>query len=172
MMRWTNLLAAFALLTMPAIADEAPVNPITGKWAGEGFVQKDENSRKVKVRCNVDGDESGDKIVFEGVCRAMLIMKRDIGAWLTRDGESFTGTYKGADAGIAQLTGSSTEPGRVELTMTFPRQVHTDDQAVMMIDRPDDNTFTITTFDTMDSGEEITTSAIRFTREDSVATTN
>jgi len=172
MKTWTNLIAAVALLSAPALADEMPASDITGKWSGQGFVQKDENSRKVKVRCKVDGDETGDKIEFEGVCRAMLIMKRDIGAWITRAGGTFSGTYKGADAGISQLDGKEVEPGRVELTMTFPRMVHTDDEAIMMIDRPDNDSFTITTFDIMSSGEEITTSSIHFTREDAVASTN
>ena len=166
MKTWTCLFAALLVTAGIAIADGREADDITGPWSGEGYVQKDENSRRVKVRCKIEGEQEGDKIQFEGVCRAMLIMKRDIGAWLTRTGDSFSGTYKGADAGIAQLLGTETGPGRLELTMTFPRQVHTDDKAVMMIDRPDDNTFTITTFDTMSSGEEITTSSIRFERDE------
>lgn len=174
MTKWTSFAATFALFAAlfmagaPAMADESAAD-ITGKWKGTGYVQKDETSRPVKVRCAIEGDESGDKISFEGVCRAMLIMKRDIGAWLTRSGESFTGTYKGADAGIAQLDGRETEPNRLELTMTFPRLVHTDDKAVMMIVRPDDDSFTITTTDIMKSGEEVVTSSIDFKREDEVA---
>lgn len=164
MKTWTCLFAAIMVMAGAAIADGREADDISGPWAGEGYVQKDEKSRRVKVRCTIEGEQAGDDIQFEGVCRAMLIMKRDIGAKLTRSGDSFTGTYKGADAGIAQLAGIETGPGRLELTMTFPRKIHTDDKAIMMIDRPDENTFTIVTIDTMDSGEEVTTSSIRFER--------
>ncbi len=164
MKKFVCLIAALAVTGGVARADDLS-SVITGPWSGEGYVQKDENSRPVKVRCKVDGDENGDKIQFEGVCRAMLIMKRDIGAWLTRSGDQITGTYKGADAGIAQLDGTESVPGSVELTMTFPRLVHTDDKAVMKFDRPDNNTFTIMTLDKMVSGEEVITSSIRFERD-------
>lgn len=176
MMKWTDFTTAFAfcaalLVSLGATtvrAADAPAD-ITGKWKGIGYVQKDESSRPVKVRCAIEGKEAGDEISFEGSCRAMLIMKRDIGAWLTRDGESFTGTYKGADAGIAQLDGRETEPRRLELTMTFPRLVHTDDKAIMTIVRPDNNNFSITTTDVMTTGEEIVTSSIDFERESKVS---
>lgn len=168
MKRWV-LVAAGLLIATPLGAEETPATDIRGAWSGSGFVQKDEKSRKVRVRCTVDGDQSPGIISFDGACRAMLVMKRDIGATLIRDGDSYTGTYKGADVGIAELDGLRTSPSQIVLKMLFPRSVNGDAEAEMIIDHPSDDTFTITTRDKMVSGVDVVTSQITFEREGSVA---
>ena len=105
MKTWTCLFAALLVTAGIAIADGREADDITGPWSGEGYVQKDENSRRVKVRCKIEGEQEGDKIQFEGVCRAMLIMKRDIGAWLTRDGDSVVVEVKAGTKTPTKLEG-------------------------------------------------------------------
>lgn len=147
-------------------AAEAIMPPnLAGVWSGEGQVQKDENSKPISVRCNLTSEQSPTSIDFDGECRAMLIMKREIGAELTREGERFTGVYIGSRAGPAQLDGTMTAPNTLTLSMTFEREVNGDDQAVMTIERPQDDRFTITTVDTMVSGAEVTTSQITFLKD-------
>ncbi|MBJ3777318.1 hypothetical protein [Acuticoccus mangrovi] len=138
---------------------------MTGPWSGKGFVQKDEGSRPMNVSCKIKGEQTADTIGFAGACRAMLILKREIGAQLKRVGDRFVGTYKGADVGIAELDGSYVDGETVELTMTFPRSVNGDDVAKMTITTPGDGTFTIETSDKMESGVEVTTSSILFSRD-------
>lgn len=165
-----KILAAFVLLSAaPALAEEPQTADINGTWSGEGFVQKDENARKINVRCQIEGAQTGTDISFDGACRAMLVMKRAIGATLKSAGDGFVGTYKGSDVGIAQLDGARTAPDKLVLQMRFPREVNGDDVAEMIIDHPGNDAFTITTKDIMSSGVEITTSMIHFEREGSVA---
>ncbi|MEM0908516.1 MAG: hypothetical protein AAGJ94_14200 [Pseudomonadota bacterium] len=157
------------LLATPLGAEETPTSDVRGEWTGSGFVQKDEKSRKVRVRCTVEGDQSPGILSFDGACRAMLVMKRDIGATLVRDGDKYTGTYKGSDVGIAELDGVRTSPSQIVLKMLFPREVNGDAEAEMIIDHPTDDTFTITTSDKMISGVDVVTSSVTFEREGSVA---
>ena len=165
-----NILAALVLLlATPVMAAEQETTNINGTWTGTGYVQKDENSRKINVKCEIEGEQDGADISFEGACRAMLIMKRAIGAKLKQVGEGFVGTYKGADAGIAELDGGRPTPDKMVLQMRFPREVNGDDVAEMIIDHPEVDAFTITTTDVMSSGVEIVTSSIRFEREGSLA---
>ena len=160
---------AAAIIAGPVAAEEAATPDMSGTWSGKGFVQKDENARKINIRCKVEGEQSGAKVGFDGVCRAMLVMKREIGAWLTRDGNNFTGTYKGAEVGLSKLNGEEKSDGKIVLEMTFPREVHTDDKGVMTITLEGPNDFSIKTQDEMDNGETITTSQINFVREEKVA---
>jgi hypothetical protein len=152
-----------AAVASPALAIEA--GNINGDWVGKGFVQADEKSRPVNVNCAVEGHHEGDVIGFEGECRAMLVVRREIGANLTRSGDSYTGTYKGANVGLAQLVGQATDGNTVDLTMTFPRAVNGDTLARMTISLPGDGTFTVKTEDEMVSGETVTTSEITFARK-------
>lgn len=166
MLRTTLISAtlAAALVTPPLASETLDIADISGAWEGEGFVQRDDRSEPVKVRCSIEGRQSEVQIGFEGSCRAMLIMKRDIGADIVlRDGQ-FVGTYKGSRVGIADLNGTMTAPNQLDLTMTFPRAVNGDDQATMRIERPDEGTFKVTTVDRMESGVDVTTAQITFER--------
>ncbi|XWN32484.1 MAG: hypothetical protein ROR55_05025 [Devosia sp.] len=145
--------------------DEREIPSMEGSWTGTGFVQKDETSKPMKVRCSVEGLHAGNEIGFEGVCRAMMIFRRPIGAKLIQEGDRLTGTYTGSDLGVADLDGALEEGRTAVLTMTFPREIHGDAEAMMTIHRPKDSEFTITTTDIMSSGEELTTSQITFARK-------
>lgn len=149
------------------VAATLPVHAmdITGEWSGKGRVQKNAQSRPVNVSCAIVGSQEGDEIGFEGECRAMLILKRAIGADITRDGEHYTGTYTGSNAGVAALDGGPADDGSIVLTMTFPKEVNGDDTATMRIETPNEGSFTITTVDKMATGEDVTTSQITFERK-------
>jgi hypothetical protein len=165
--RIVAIAAALCLATLPAsaIINDTPVQTISGAWSGAGFVQKDAESDPMKVRCKIRGEQNGVELGFDGECRAMLILRREIGAVLKRSGERFTGQYVGATAGVADLDGGFGTDGRLVLTMRFPREVNGDDVATMMIDPHDGRSFTISTTDRMESGVEVTTSKITFERE-------
>lgn len=169
MLKATLLAATLSLLAAPLAAPLAHAESefdVTGKWTGKGFVQKDANSRKMNVTCEVTGARAGDAIGFEGQCRAMLVMKRAIGADLVADGDSYSGIYIGSRVGPADLEGTMEDPGKIVMKMTFPKSVNGDDIATMTIETPSDNTFTITTVDLMDDGvTEVTTADIAFERE-------
>jgi len=165
----TTIVAALTLAALPAAAQGANLPDVSGIWTGTGFVQKDENSRPINVKCEIEGEATGERVAFDGACRAMLVMKRAIGAKLEPSGDTLVGTYEGAAIGIAQLRGDWAGPGRLVLEMTFPREVNGDDKAVMQIDAAEEDAFTITTVDTMLSGVDVVTSQIRFEREDEVA---
>ncbi len=155
-----------AAVVTPVGAEETPSLDISGTWKGKGFVQKNEKSGKMNVTCQIEGQEQGDEIGFDGVCRAMMVLKRAIGADILRSGQSYTGTYVGSDAGPAALHGDSQSNGRVVLTMTFPKIVNGDDVATMTIEPSTASMFKITTVDMMDDGEtEVTTSQITFQRD-------
>lgn len=162
-------LIAMALLAATtaagATAEQLSLPDLSGVWQGRGTVQKDDKSKPIGVRCKIEGKQSTDELGFGGICRAMLIMKREIGFDLTRNGNHFTGVYTGSQAGPARLEGVMSEPDLLVLDMTFERDVNGDDQATMTIRRPDSDTFTITTVDRMESGVDVTTSAITFARE-------
>lgn len=167
-MKRVSLVAA-TLMMMSASAtlasDERLPSDISGTWTGIGKVQKNESAKPLNVKCSIDGEQSTGTIGFGGQCRALMFLKRDIGAELTVDGDRLSGVYVGSDAGPARLDGTITDPETITLNMTFEREVNGDDQAVMTIIRPDENSFTITTVDRMLSGEEVTTSQITFLRK-------
>jgi len=162
---FAGVTAAALLATLGAVAAAEPRVDINGAWAGEGYVQKDDESDPMNVRCKIEGAQNDDRLGFDGECRAMMILRRDIGADIVFDGERFRGTYEGARAGVADLDGSASPDGRVVLTMRFPREVNGDDTATMTIHLHDEDAFTIETTDRMKSGVEVTTSLIRFERE-------
>jgi hypothetical protein len=163
------LTAALAVAASPALAvgeeDTIKIADISGAWSGSGFVQKNETSDPMKVRCQIEGEQHDDRLGFDGECRAMLILRRAIGATLTRIGDRFEGRYEGSRAGVAALEGAIVEAGRLVLTMRFPREVNGDDVATMTIDTNGGDSFTITTTDRMESGVDVTTSKITFERE-------
>jgi hypothetical protein len=165
MLRSLSIVACAAVVAGSAVAADAAGDDISGPWVGTGFVQKDETSKPIRVNCAVEGAQDGDRIGFEGECRAMLVMRREIGAQLVRSGKTFFGTYRGAAVGVAELQGTETDPGTVNLTMTFPREVNGHRTARMTITRPGDGTFTIKTEAQMLSGATVTTSEITFARK-------
>lgn len=156
--------AALALLVGGAAVAAEPGVDINGAWAGKGYVQKDDETDPMNVRCEIEGAQHEDRLGFDGTCRAMMILRRDIGADLVFDGERYRGTYEGSRVGIADLDGATSDDGRVILTMRFPREVNGDAEAVMTIHLHDEDSFTIETVDRMESGVELTTSLIRFER--------
>ncbi|WMS43272.1 hypothetical protein RDV64_02385 [Acuticoccus sp. MNP-M23] len=169
MLKTISLAAALALTATAALAETPTITDITGTWTGTGFVQKNEKSKPMNVKCEVEGAQSGDEVSFDGYCRAMIIVKRAIGAQLVRSGDTYTGTYTGSDAGVAKLDGGEPKPGLLDLEMQFPRDVNGDAVARMVIETPSEDSFTIRTTDMMESGVEVVTSEVTFEREASVA---
>lgn len=163
-MRSPLALAAVLSLAAPIHAGAETVPNVTGEWSGKGVVQKNDTSRPINVRCEVEGSQTDARIGFAGECRALLVMKRAISADVNRQGEDWRGTYIGSLAGDATIVGGPQGDGAFVFDMTFPREVNGDTSAVMRIETEGDDAFTITTTDTMESGVEVTTAKIDFTR--------
>ena len=171
-MRWAAAVGTAMLVAANAAAAaqeaegaEVQIADISGAWKGSGFVQKDEKSKPMNVNCAIEGEQSAASIGFVGECRAMLIMKRAIGADIRLEEGQYVGTYIGSRVGVADLNGAMTSPQVLELEMTFPKEVNGDDKATMTIERPDEATFKVTTVDKMLSGVDVTTSQIVFERQ-------
>lgn len=161
-----TIATAAACLAGAVAANEPPIEDITGAWVGRGSVQQNETANPMRVNCAVEGLQDGERMSFEGECRAMLVVRRAIGLDIVRDGDSFTGTYIGSIAGgAAVLEGTQTEAGTLDLTMTFEREVNGDQLGRMLITQPGDGTFIIMTEDDMASGETVKTAEITFARD-------
>lgn len=161
-MRTVLAVSAVAALIAPALA-AVPIDDIAGAWTGKGKVQQSDTAKPINVSCEVTGEQSSPTdLGFDGVCRALLVMKRPIGATFKLDGDKITGTYTGSLIGVAQLDGVATSPTEWDLKMTFPKEVNGDNIAQMTISNPGDGTFRIQTRDKMTSGVEVTTTDVTF----------
>lgn len=166
-----TLIAASLTLSLAAVptmvsAEETQGFDIRGAWTGKGFVQKDSESRKMNVTCKIQGAQEGDELGFDGECRAMMVLKRAIGADIMRQGTQYTGTYVGSKAGPAVLNGGPKDDGSIVLQMTFPKTIHGDDIATMTIQPENERVFKITTVDLMGEGQTpVTTAQITFERD-------
>ncbi len=158
--------AVLPVLVIAGVASAKEPTNLTGEWKGSGFVQKDDASNKIGVRCEVVGNQSGDEVGFSGICRAMLVVRRSIGADIVRNGTDYTGTYVGSlEGGVAQLNGTRVSPNRIVLEMTFERAVNGDDKAEMIILTDGNEGFSIETRDRMENGATVVTSSVDFRRK-------
>ena len=173
MTRPTKIAAAAGLSCFMMIGGAAAqtdfLDRFEGSWAGEGTVQANEGEPTRNVDCDVTGTAGAESIDISGECRAMLIFSRDIGAKLTRNGETYTGTYTGSKAGVAQLEGQL-EGDTLNLTMTYPKPVNGDTTALMRLTNPDDGQMALTVLDQIGgTGEQVATTRITFEKQSKAA---
>jgi hypothetical protein len=161
----TAALIALGLPAALAVAAPSPIADIAGDWSGKGTVRRDDASKPINVTCQMTGEQSASTLGFEGECRALLVMKRPIGATFKIDGDRVTGTYTGSSAGVAKLSGRATSATEWKLTMTFPKEINGDNVAEMTIRNSGTGTFQIVTTDKMTSGATVTTTDVTFTKK-------
>lgn len=134
---WRSVLAACAALAVgliPLTANAAETQYLglfDGAWTGSGTVIK--ASVPWQVSCHATGQPSFNRIVIKGDCNVSIISVA-IAADITYDAASgrYSGTYIGAKVGPAHLSG--TRSGNVvNLAITWPKPVHGDTRARMVI---------------------------------------
>lgn len=162
-------LALAVVVAAPAVA--APGNGFierfNGTWTGKGEVLRNEDGKTRDVNCRVENTTVENTSLTEGECRAMVIFKREIGSEITLQPDgTFTGVYRGADTGPAQLVGSL-NGDTLEFEMTYAKPVFGDNKAVMKIINADDGTYSVSVYDNVESPDELTqVSRIDFNRVD------
>jgi hypothetical protein len=125
---------AALLAAGPAGAAEVTfLNRFHGSWMGSGTVVH-ESVDLLRFSCSATGKHRKNHIAISGNCRAVL-GSRNFAADLSFDPRSgrYTGTYVGHKVGPAKLTGRR-KGNVVNLTITWPKPVHGDLRARMVIE--------------------------------------
>ena len=138
-MRFRNLFACGTLLAALGAAETAPaaengfLTRFNGSWAGSGTIVA-ESVDVLKFSCNATGKPEENQIAIAGNCKAFL-GSRNFAARLTFDPASgrYVGTYVGHKVGPARLSGKR-RGNVVDLTITWPKPVHGDLKAKMIIE--------------------------------------
>jgi hypothetical protein len=80
---------------------------LAGKWSGKGMVKVRVNASPMTISCKFASDASASSLSLDGICTGMLVFSRVIGAHLTTDGATYSGSYIGAGTGPAGLNGQT-----------------------------------------------------------------
>jgi hypothetical protein len=128
--------AIVASLGAASPAGAAEINFLSrfhGSWMGSGTVVR-ESVDLLKFSCSATGKPGQNHIAIAGNCRALL-GSRNFAADLSFDPKSgrYTGTYIGHKVGPAKLTGKR-KGNVVNLTIIWPKPVHGDLKARMVIE--------------------------------------
>jgi len=160
------LVAGLAVLAPGAPANAAEADYIglfSGSWSGSGMVIKD--GITVRVNCRATGNSSSNRLIIEGDCSVFILSVR-IAADIVYDPMSgrYSGTYVGAKVGPALVSGQR-NGDVVNLVVTWPKAVHGDTLAHMMISNSGGGTLQIVVSDIVTSGGvEQPTSDVSLTR--------
>jgi hypothetical protein len=103
-----------------------------GNWIGGGSVKLRANSPVRKVACNLKSNTKADALSMAGVCRAVMIVTRRIGAELRVDGARYSGTYVDP-AGKTSLLSGTRAGNTLKLAILWAKEVNGDRQAKMEI---------------------------------------
>jgi hypothetical protein len=132
---WPVLVCALVSPAPSAFADEQSfLSRFAGDWSGGGPVRKNAQSPVINASCSVAGDQGANRMSVDGSCRGAVVFTRNIGANVRYDAAtgSYRGTYVGARAGPAVISGKRTGD-RVNFTMTWPKPVNGSTKARMTI---------------------------------------
>lgn len=154
------VLAAVAVLSAtPALADASFLDRFEGRFAGKGFVQREQDTSPRSVSCAVNGTRpSPNALTIAGSCRAAIIVTRKIGADIRFDRATnrFAGTYTGSSRGPAQLSNGRLNGNTLTLDLTYPTPVHGDRRAVMRITNAGGGQLTLAVTDQVDGAAKKT----------------
>ncbi|MCE7026866.1 hypothetical protein [Jiella avicenniae] len=144
LIRCVTLVGALAVVPSSEAATDY-LSRFDGSWRGGGSVTVRQLPSPVDVSCNVAGDRRGARsFSLGGTCRAMLLMKRQIGANIAYDPSSrrYTGTYTGSTSGPARLAGRL-KGDTLDLRVTWAKKIYDDDYARMLIRNTGRGAFTM-----------------------------
>lgn len=148
---------AMGFLSFTANAAEAEyLGLFNGSWSGGGTVIK--GSIPWQVSCHAVGKPGENHIVIKGDC-SVAIIDVPIAADITYDPATgrYSGTYVGAKVGPAHLSGKRSG-NVVNLAITWPKPVHGDTRAKMIIENDGNGSLRIVVTDnTVPDGPQLTT---------------
>ncbi|MGX8013793.1 hypothetical protein ACVDG8_034905 [Mesorhizobium sp. ORM8.1] len=159
------LAAAWLFGATGAHADEADfLRSLQGKFAGKGTVRIRTNSPVMNITCSFTSDATATSLSLDGICRAMLIMTREIRADLKVNGTKYAGTYTGSRSGPAGLSGSR-DGNAINLDIHWAKIINGDRDAELTVEKtgPDEMRMTVTDMDPA-TGKMVVTSRIDLKR--------
>lgn len=155
------VVAAAMAAAMPAQASEAEfLEMLEGSWAGSGSIRLKPDHDPVSVRCELSSDAAGSGLTMDGHCSAMIVMSRAIGADLSVDGATYSGTYTGSPRGPASLSGNRSGD-TINLAVAWPEAGR---EASMQLSSSDDALQIVTTEAHPETGKRVVTAQLSFER--------
>ena len=162
-----RLLLATAVLSFSSAvgAQETEfLKSLAGKWSGKGMVKVRVNASPMTVSCKFASDATASSLSLDGNCTGMLVFSRVIGAHLTTNGVTYSGSYIGAGTGTAGLTGKRSG-NAIDLGIRWAKDVNGDREAQMKIEKIGATGMRLTTVDTdPKTGKSVLTSQIDLRR--------
>ncbi|WP_279479761.1 hypothetical protein [Aureimonas sp. SK2] len=147
------VLLASLFVPTSALADAEYLARFDGAFRGTGSVQREQDTSPRRVNCSVEGSQpSANRLRIAGVCRAAVIVRREIGADIRFDPASgqFSGSYTGSTKGVSRLSNGRLRGDTLTFTLTYPVTVHGDRTATMAIRNSGNGTFALTVTDDVD----------------------
>lgn len=160
-------LLALAAAAPAGAAEEDFIDRFAGNWAGAGMVQRDLQSRPMRVKCDMSGESAGNAVSVAGTCRALAVFSRRIAVDVRYDPSSgrYVGTYAGSRIGTAGLSGRR-EGAALNLTVTWPKDVNGDRTAQMTIRNQGAGRLDIVVTDEAEGGgERVRTTSLTLARK-------
>lgn len=156
------LLTAVSLFAWPAAASEADfLQTLSGEWAGGGQIRLKPQDEPIDVTCELSSTTSADAVSMRGSCSALIIMSREIGADLSVDGSTYSGTYTGSIHGPANLAGTR-NGDTIDLSVSWPDSGR---EAAMSLSVTGDALQIVTREGHPETQEQIVTSQLSFQRQ-------
>jgi hypothetical protein len=156
------LVSAGLLAALPAQATEADfLQTLEGNWSGGGSIRLKPEEEPVNVNCELASDAAAERLSMDGNCNAMIVMSRAIGADLSVDGETYSGTYTGSPRGPASLSGNRSGD-TVNLAVAWPE---TGREASMQLSSSGNALQIVTTEAHPETGEPVITAQLSFERQ-------
>jgi hypothetical protein len=137
---------------------------LEGGWSGKGTVRVRVNSSPMNVSCEFSSDTTGSSLSLDGSCTGFMGFSRAIGAVITTNGSTYSGSYVGAGTGTAGLNGMRSG-NAIKLDIHWAKKVNGDRDAKMTIEKIGSNGMRLTTVDTDPiTGKSVVTSLIYLRR--------
>lgn len=156
------LLGAGMLATTAASASEAEfLDILAGDWSGGGSIRLKPEDNPVDVSCELSSDANAASISMDGTCNALIVMSRQIGADLSVDGSSYSGSYTGSPNGPAMLAGTR-QGDTINLSVSWPESGR---EAAMSLSASDNAMQIVTSEAHPETGEQIVTAQLSFQRQ-------
>lgn len=156
------VVAASMMAAMPAHSSEAEfLKSLEGQWAGGGSIRLKPEQESVDVNCDLSSDALAERLSMDGNCSAMIIMSRAIGADLSVEGATYSGTYTGSPRGPASLSGNRSGD-TVNLAVAWPE---TGREASMQLSSSGNVLQIVTTEAHPQTGEPVVTAQLSFERQ-------
>lgn len=149
-------------LAPPVSASEADfLQALSGEWSGSGSIRLQPEDEPVNVSCDLSSQAGDATVSMGGTCTALIVASRQIGADLSVDGASYSGTYIGSVHGPATLAGNRSGD-TINLAVAW---AETGREAAMSLSSTGDEMQIMTSEAHPDTGEQVVTAQLSFQRQ-------